>query len=107
SRNLSLTANTSILSGDLSSNDNGFTNNSDNVYHVVVSAAGNDTTARLDGFTIQGGNCDGSTSITINGQGIGNNGGGGIRCDNSSPTLIYLTVKGNAGRYGAGICCTI
>jgi len=89
SRNLSLTANASILSGDLNSNDNGFNNNGDNAYHVIVSNSNNSTTV-LDGFTIQGGNCD-------------NSGGAGIYCNNNgSPVFNNLIVKGNAGRYGAG-----
>jgi hypothetical protein len=89
-RNLLLTANASILSGDLTGNDNGFNNNGENAYHVVVSS-GDVSTAVLDGFTIQNGNCDGG-------------GGGGIFCSNSSPTLNNLIIKSNAGRYGAGLC---
>lgn len=88
-RNLSLTANASILSGDLNSDDNGFNNNGENTLHVVVST-GNANTAVLDGFTIQGGNCD-------------NGGGAGIACNNSTASFNNLIVKGNTGRYGAGI----
>lgn len=89
SRNLALTANTSILSGDLNSNDIGFTNNSENALHVVISS-GNNSSTLLDGFIIQGGNCD-------------NSGGAGISCNNNgSPAFNNLIVKGNAGRYGAG-----
>jgi hypothetical protein len=102
-RNLSLNTSASILSGDFNGDDNGFTNNSENAYHVVVSA-GDVSTAELNGFTIQGGNCNGSVAITVNGQGVGPNGGGGIYCSNSSPTLSHLIIKGNAGRYGAGLC---
>jgi predicted outer membrane repeat protein len=87
-RNLSLTANASILSGDLSENDNAFTNNGENAYHVVTSINNTGTTL-LDGFTIQGGNADGG-------------GGAGIVCTNSWPIFNNLIVKGNAGRYGAG-----
>lgn len=88
-RDLSLTANASILSGDLSSNDNGFNNNSENTLHVVMST-GNTNTTVLDGFTIQGGNCDGG-------------GGAGIACSNSTAAFTNLIIKGNAGRYGAGL----
>lgn len=102
-RNLSLTANASILSGDLNNDDIGFTNNGENAYHVVVSAGDVDT-ALLDGFTIQGGNCNGNNAVAINGQSIGTNGGGGIHCNNSSPALSHLIITGNAGRYGAGLC---
>lgn len=88
-RNLSLISNVSILSGDLNGDDSGFTNNSENAYHVVASS-GDAGTAILDGFTIQNGNCD-----------LGR--GGGITLDNSSPILSNLIIKGNAGRYGAGL----
>jgi len=103
SRNLSITSNASILSGDFNGDDNGINNNSENAYHVVVSA-GDVSTAELNGFTIQGGNCNGSVAITVNGQGVGTNGGGAINCSNSSPTLSHLIIKSNAGRYGAGLC---
>jgi len=94
--------NITILSGDLNGDDNGFASNSDNAYHVVVSA-GDVTTAVLDGFTIQGGNSDGGSAVDVNGESVGENGGGGIHCSNSSPTLTNLIIKGNAGRYGAGL----
>ena len=100
-RNLTLTANASILSGDLNKDDIGFTNNDENAYHVVISP-GNVGAAVLDGFTIQGGNCNGSVAVSIGSESIGQNGGGGIFCSTSSPTLNNLWVKGNAGRYGAG-----
>jgi parallel beta-helix repeat protein len=95
--------NPTMLSGDLNGDDNGFANNSENAYHVVVSA-GDVGAAVLDGFTVQKGNCDGGSAITVNGQGIGTNGGGGINCNTSSPTFNNLIIKGNAGRYGAGLC---
>jgi hypothetical protein len=47
-------ANVTILSGDINGDDVGFTNNGENVYHVV-SAVGADG-ATIDGFTIAGGN---------------------------------------------------
>ncbi len=31
--------------------------------------------------------------------------GGGIYCDNSSPTISHCTIKGNIGGTGGGICC--
>lgn len=101
-RNLLLLANASTLSGDLNKDDNGINNNGENTYHVVLSA-GNVGSAVLDGFTIQGGNCDGGTAVTVNGQGVGTNGGGAINCSNSSPILSNLIIKNNAGRYGAGL----
>lgn len=96
------TANPTILSGDLNGDDNGFVNNGENAYHVVVSA-GNNSATFLDGFTISGGNANGSTSITVNSHSVGTNGGGGIAATTGTTAAFSnLTVKGNAGRYGAG-----
>lgn len=54
------TTNETILSGDLKQNDTpDFGNRSDNAFHVVTSI-GHNNTAILDGFTIQGGNANGS-----------------------------------------------
>ena len=49
------TANVTILSGDIGTSGN----TSDNVYHVVTGSV-TDNTALLDGFTVTGGNANGS-----------------------------------------------
>jgi hypothetical protein len=68
------TINVSILSGDLNGDDVGFTNNSENSYHVV-SSAGTNNSAVLDGFTIRGGNANNAASFPQNaGGGILNEG---------------------------------
>jgi len=64
---------------------------------VVIFENGEDTTAVLDGFTIQ------------NGQGMGdwsNFYGGGITCKNtSSPYISNVTISNNTAGYGGGISC--
>ncbi|MCW5879779.1 MAG: hypothetical protein KIS91_02420 [Anaerolineae bacterium] len=73
------------LSGEI-----GVPNNSDNVYHVVT-ASGTDRTARLDGFTISGGNAANGTS------------GGGMVNINGSPTLANLVFSANFANNGGGL----
>ena len=82
--------NVTTLSGDI-----GMTgDNSDNSYHVVT-GSGTDNTAVLDGFTITGGNANGSDPNDI---------GGGMLNDAGSPTLANLTLSGNsATKYGGGM----
>ena len=82
--------NVTILSGDLTGDDVGFTNNAENVYHVVTGATG----ATLDGFTVTGGNADGTNP---------NDRGGGMDNWSSRPTLTNLTFSGNSATYGGGI----
>ncbi len=65
----------------------------DNSYHVVTGSDA-DATAVLDGFTITGGNADGSAP---------DNSGGGMYTSGGSPTLINLTVSGNSAEQGGGI----
>jgi len=113
-----------ILSGDLNGNDGlNFVNNSENSYHVVVSdeAGGIDM---LDGFTITGGNANGSgwyrfgggmycdsdakiTNCTLQGNWADNGGGmhcGPTWCCVTEPMLINCRFEGNAARYGGGLC---
>jgi len=94
-RDLSLTANESVLSGDVNGDDDGFTNNAENNLHVVVSS-GNVGNARLDGFTITGGNANTIASANINGNSFSRRNGGGIFNFNSSPSFTNLKVKGNS-----------
>ena len=64
-----LLTNVTILSGDLNADDSGFTNNSENVFHVVTGASG----ATLDGFTVTAGNAD---FELVDGAGLYNTAGG-------------------------------
>jgi predicted outer membrane repeat protein len=92
--------NITILSGDLKGNDNAnlATNEStrsDNSYHVVTGATG----AILDGFTITGGNANGTSP---------NDSGGGMYNNAGSPTVTNVIFEDNsatslgAGMYNAG-----
>jgi predicted outer membrane repeat protein len=89
-----LAQNPSILSGD-------------NSYHTVISAgsmiSGTDT-ARLDGFVIRNGKANDSGTITVNGQSISANSGGGIYFANSAPNIVNVEIKGSeASASGGGI----
>jgi len=84
-----------ILSGDLLGNDGpDFANNGENSYHVVT-GSGTDVKAVLDGFTITGGNADGSLSP--------DRCGGGISTVLGSPTLINCAFTYNVAGYGAAM----
>lgn len=84
------TENVVTLSGDLAGDDAGFTNNSENSYHVVTGA--NDAT--LDGVTIRGGNANGNYPDDL---------GGGMNNGISSSTLTNVTISGNRGGYSGGM----
>ncbi len=109
-RDLSLTTNKTILSGDFNGDDAvtgsadalSITNNTENAYHVVISA-GDVGTARIDGFNISGGNANGTTTLTINGTNFYKNIGGGIFNHNSAPLLTNLVIIRNTANGGGGI----
>ncbi|MDR0830086.1 MAG: T9SS type A sorting domain-containing protein [Prevotellaceae bacterium] len=125
--------NVTTLSGDFNNDDIGFTNNEENAYHVVLCvtqgegvpdaappmptssaamrvalAAPPITSATvLDGFTVTGGNANGSGYITLNETSSVRNYGGGININGySSPTLSNLIIIGNKADYGGGILCS-
>ena len=77
--------NVTILSGDIGIPGD----NSDNSYHVLTNS-GLNSSAILDGFTIQGGHADG-------------NSGGGIYNVSSTPGLSNLTIIRNYADYGGGV----
>jgi len=81
-----------ILSGDLAGDDDGFTNNDENSYHVVI-GSGTGATAVLDGFTITGGNADGSPPA---------HNGGGMYNDDGSPTVSNCIYSGNSAQSVGG-----
>ncbi|KPK75771.1 MAG: hypothetical protein AMJ79_09800, partial [Phycisphaerae bacterium SM23_30] len=108
-----------VLSGDLSTDDGiNFAQRSDNSYHVVT-ADGTDATAMLDGFTITGGNANGSGINGIGGGMYNNSGdptltnlifirnnaekGGGMYNDAGNPTLRNCRFSGNAAFFGGAI----
>ncbi|MHC4891655.1 MAG: right-handed parallel beta-helix repeat-containing protein, partial [Planctomycetota bacterium] len=108
-----------ILSGDLNGNDGSdFANNGENSYHVLTGSGTNETTV-LDGFTITGGNANGSGEHG-NGAGMYNEYGspmltnctfsenstqffgGGMYNENSSPILNFCTFGENSTDVGGG-----
>ncbi len=88
---------TTILSGDMGTKDD----NTDNCYHVVISA-GDVGTASLNGFTISGGNSNGSSTITINGSSVNRISGGGMFIDFSSPYLNNIGFANNNAKFYGG-----
>lgn len=94
--------NETILSGDLGKEDD----NSDNVYHVVISVSDDKNTA-LDGFTISDGMARAATpyrTITVEGKEIATNSGGGLCNISSSPAINNVTFsKNGAESWGGGI----
>ena len=82
--------NVTILSGDL-----GITSdNSDDSYHIVIGSNTNNY-AKLDGFTITGGNANGSVPPQDRGGGMYNYRG--------SPSLTNVIFIGNAATFGGGM----
>lgn len=83
-----------ILSGDLAANDDGSNNNLENAYHVVFADINVDTSAILDGFTIEAGYAD---------EGSGPNGlGGGLYAALGSPSIINCTFTHNKAYHEGG-----
>ncbi|MGO3707350.1 beta strand repeat-containing protein, partial [Mesonia hippocampi] len=111
-RDLSITVNASILSGDLNGDDiitgnadTPITNIDENAYHVVISA-GDVGSALLDGFSLTRGNANGIYGISVNQELVGQNFGGGIYNLASSPTLTNLNITENNAKAGGGIANT-
>ncbi|MEK7253276.1 MAG: hypothetical protein AAB316_00905, partial [Bacteroidota bacterium] len=91
------TTNVTILSGEI-----GAAGSSDNCYHVVVSVSDANTTV-LDGFTISGGNANGTDGLTVEGMSVFRHSGGGVYNNSSSPGIANCMFSGNtAGGAGAG-----
>ena len=99
-------ANETILSGDLSGNDDfdvengGYqgTTGEDNTYHVIFNPDGLylSNAAVLDGFTIKGGNANGTTPDQLCGGGI-------LNYSNNSPVFKNLKIRNNVADFGGGL----
>jgi hypothetical protein len=88
--------NSTILSGDFNNDDAGFTNNSENAYHVVLSVRDSSATV-VDGFTIKGGNAnDFFSDITVETSIIRTENGGGLYNDHSNPSLSNIVISNNS-----------
>ncbi|MDO3693396.1 right-handed parallel beta-helix repeat-containing protein [Wenyingzhuangia sp. chi5] len=102
-RDLSLTENETILSGDLNNDDDNGGDNSENTYHVVI-ACGNKNNAILDGFTITKGNANGgSEEYLVSGNAIRYNQGGGMFFLDTSSTIKNVSITKNTASFGGGI----
>ena len=90
-----------ILSGDIGT----VGTNTDNAYHVVISA-GPVAGALLNGFTITAGYATSLTAVKIIVNGISIFGarlGGGMYNGSSSPVIANCTFTGNSASFGAGM----
>lgn len=105
------TLNETTLSGDFNADDivtgNGATlsiaNNTENAYHVVINAGGV-SPAIVDGFTVRGGNANGTGSITVNTLSVFRWFGGGIYNHSNDAMITQCTFIGNAtSNFGAAL----
>jgi hypothetical protein len=106
------TLNATILSGDFNNNDIvsnigtvNYTiyNNTENAYHVIISAGSNNAT-ELNGFNIKSGNANGIGNITVNTYTIERYRGGGFNssyANNQVSKCIFST--NSSSDYGAGV----
>jgi uncharacterized delta-60 repeat protein/CSLREA domain-containing protein len=81
--------NVTVISGDIGAAGN----ISDNSYHVV-NGSGTNNSAILDGFTVVGGNANGSSP---------NDKGGGIYIYEGAPTIENVIVMNNSATFGGGM----
>jgi hypothetical protein len=87
--------NITTLTGDLLGNDGpNFAQRGDNSYHVVTAGNNVYSTAILDGFTISGGNANGSSADDTR--------GGGMYNSNGDPTVTGCVFSGNKATYEGG-----
>lgn len=96
-------ANLTTLSGDLGRND-GLGTTSDNAYHVVYApnlANRVDMDVFLDGFTITGGNADGTDDNAYGGGLLIK--GGQLGDFTNEPRIRNVTFEGNHATYGGGM----
>ena len=102
-------ANETILSGDFDDNDSvigigdtlSISNNSDNAYHVFMLTSA--TSAILDGFTIKGGNANGSGQKYLNGYKFFQYVGGGIYIRSGNIQLSNLKIINNSASIVGGL----
>jgi len=104
--------NRSILSGDFNDEDVitgsgstlSITQNSENAYHVLITADLT-TATQIEGFLITGGHAnDSGISISYSGQTVYNHHGGGMFNSSSSPSIVNTVISGNvASSRGGGM----
>ncbi len=108
----SITTNVTTLSGDFNSDDAiagsgstlDITNNGENAYHVVLSAAPSTggIGITVDGFTIKSGNASTNGSFTLNGYTVYRSNAGGIYTHYGTNNLSNNTLLGNSAIYNGG-----
>jgi hypothetical protein len=87
-----IATNTTILSADIGT----VNNNSDNCHHVAVTITPNGGTGvTIDGFTMTGGNANGSSLVTVNGELLYRNAGPGLFVVKGTNTIRNNTISGN------------
>jgi hypothetical protein len=90
-----------VLSGDIDK-DGTIT---DNAYHIVIAAGEmikNADTARLDGFTVTGGNANGTGTVEVNTLAIGRTSGGGMVVYTAAPVITNDSIAGNSANGEGG-----
>jgi len=92
----SLIDNPTILSGNIGDT----LVNTDNCYHVVVSANDNDQTS-LDGFIIEDGYAADMNSAGIDGQYLPTNAGGGMAMLNTQTKVVNCIFRNNSSRFAS------
>jgi parallel beta-helix repeat protein len=108
-------ANITTLSGDFNGDDVvtgsgstlSITGNGENAYHVVLASADATTGVgvTIDGFTVTGGNANDNTisSITVNGNEVWREIGGGIFTFNGANSITNNILTGNSAQIGGAI----
>ncbi len=101
-----------VLSGDFNGDDVvsgtgatlSITGNTENACHVVIASAVSTGGVGIiiDGFTIKGGNASSSSAITVNGNTLIGNYGGGIYANYGTNTLSNNTFSGNLATFRGG-----
>jgi len=102
-------ANPTILSGDFNGND--ADGNGDGIHdlgmeenaYAVVVAYGLNTSSQMDGFTITGGNANGTASYTLGTYSINTTSGAGINNIGSNLMLKNMRFINNSANFGAGM----
>ncbi|WP_257666067.1 BspA family leucine-rich repeat surface protein [Parapedobacter tibetensis] len=95
----------SILSGDFAGNDNtdNFDNHLENAHHLIVSVS-DVGSALVDGFTVTGGNANGTGRLNVNGIGVTRAHGGGMYFLGTSTLLSHIVIANNSVMgYGGGL----
>ncbi|MCR9154673.1 MAG: hypothetical protein NXI09_11220 [Bacteroidetes bacterium] len=99
-----------ILSGDLNGDDNlisstgsqSLENNDENTHHIMIIESGS-LKSIVDGFTIKGGNANGSSTELLQGLRFYKNYGGGLYINYCSPTIRNCIIEQNSAEEGGGV----